>query len=297
MKWLAALLVPLALLTLATACQEEEEAATATPSPAAVVTATPQATPSPQATPTLTPEPPTQEVRQPVWAISQPSSAGQVQIVLEDGLNAYTIASLDPEIAQSVRWEIAFVADVNADGLDDAIVNYYTGGAHCCFVYLIFSEGPSGIQLIDSFSLNNAVIKAVKDLDGDGVPELETWDDRLAYFPDLSFAVSPVLPLILCRSAEHIYYDCTPHFPEVLENSAEEVEGRLRDAVQRQLGEEVKRSEALALLATYLRLRMDEEGWSKVRSLCPECEGWLMENLGELERRLSGDQPWRQTPP
>jgi hypothetical protein len=297
MKWLAALLVPLALLTLATACQEEEEAATATPSPAAVVTPTPQATPSPQATPTLTPEPSTQGVRQPVWTISQPSSAGQVQIVLEDGLNAYTIASLDPEIAQSVRWEIAFVADVNADGLDDAIVNYYTGGAHCCFVYLIFSEGPSGIQLIDSFSLDNAVIKAVKDLDGDGVPELETWDDRLAYFPDLSFAVSPVLPLILCRSTQHIYYDCTPHFPEVLENSAEEVEGRLRDAVQRQLGEEVKRSEALALLATYLRLRMDEEGWSKVRSLCPECEGWLMENLGELERCLSGDQPWRRTPP
>jgi hypothetical protein len=296
MKWLAALLVPLALLTLVAACREEE-AATATPTEAATVTATPQAMPSPEATPTPTPEPTAQQIRQPVWSISQPSSAGQVQIVLEDGLNAYTIASLDPGMAQSVRWEIAFVADVNADDLDDVIVEYWTGGAHCCFVYLIFSVGPSGIQLIDSFSLENAVIRAVKDLDGDGMPELETSDDRLAYFPGLSFADSPFLPLVLCRSAQHIYYDCTPHFPEVLEGSAEEVEGRLRDVVQRQLPEEAKRSLALGLLATYLRLEMDEEGWSRVRGLCPECEGWLMENLGELEWRLSGVQPWRQAPP
>lgn len=53
MKWLAALLLPLALLTLAVACEEEEqEAATATPSPAATATATPQVTASPEATPT-----------------------------------------------------------------------------------------------------------------------------------------------------------------------------------------------------------------------------------------------------
>ena len=298
MKWLAAFLVPLALLGLVAACEEEgEQATTATPTGAATATATPQAMPSPEATPTPTPEPTAQQIRQPVWSISQPSSAGQVQIVLEDGVNAYTIASLDPGMAQSVRWEVAFVADVNADGLDDVIVEYWTGGAHCCFVYLIFSEGPGGIQLIDSFSLENATIRAVEDLDGDGMPELDTSDDRLAYFPGLSFADSPFLPLVLCRSAEHIYYDCTPHFPEVLEDSADEVEGRLRDVVQRQLPEEAKRSLALALLTTYLRLGMDEEGWIRVRALCPECEGWLVENLGELELRLSGVQPWRQTPP
>jgi lysophospholipase L1-like esterase len=53
MKWLAALLLPLALLTLAVACdEEEEEAARAAPSPAAAATATPLVTPSPEATPT-----------------------------------------------------------------------------------------------------------------------------------------------------------------------------------------------------------------------------------------------------
>jgi hypothetical protein len=220
-----------------------------------------------------------------------------VDVVLEDGLgNAYTVASLDPELARSQRWEIAFVADVNGDGVVEVIVNHYTGGAHCCFEYLIFSEAPNAMQLDDAFLLGqgNARITAIKDLDGDGVPELEAYDDRLAYFPDLSFAESPVLPLVLCRSADGTYHDCTPQFPEQLESSASESEGRLSDAVQRQLPEEAKRSEALALLATYLRLGMDEEGWSKVRSLCPECEDWLMQNLGELEERLSSAQPSRQ---
>jgi len=30
-----------------------------------------------------------------------------------------------------------------------------------------------------------------------------------------------------------------------------------------------------------------------VRSVCPECEGWLTENLSELQQRLSHVQPLR----
>lgn len=288
------LLVGICLVVLATACEEgEEEVATATPSPAVAVTATPEATPSPEATPTPTPEPPTQQVRQPTWTIFQLSSAGQVQIVLEDGLNAYTVASVDPETVRFEKWDIAFVADVNADGLDDAIVNHFTGGAHCCFEYLIFSEAPEGIHLDDWFSLGNAIITDVVDLDGDGVPELQTRDDRLAYFPDLCYACSPFLPLVLCRSVQDVYYDCTPQFPELLEAAAEEFEGRLRDAVQQQLEEYEKRSSALGLRASYLRIGLGEEGWNSVENLCPECNVWLSENLSDLQERLSWVQPSR----
>lgn len=53
MKWLAAVLVVLALVALAVGCEEEEkEAGTATPSPGATATATPDRTPSADATPT-----------------------------------------------------------------------------------------------------------------------------------------------------------------------------------------------------------------------------------------------------
>jgi len=52
MKWLATCLVPLLIATLTLACEEGEEAAVATPSPATTVTATPPATPNGEATPT-----------------------------------------------------------------------------------------------------------------------------------------------------------------------------------------------------------------------------------------------------
>ena len=214
-------------------------------------------------------------------------------MVLEDGLNEYVIASVDPEVSRFERWEVGFVVDVNADGVVDAIVSHYTGGAHCCSKYLIFSEGSAGILLIDSFLLGNNSIQAVKDLDGDGMPELESFDDRLAYFPDLSYAESPTLPLILCRTADRIYHDCTIQYPEVLRNSAQEFEGWLREAVERQATEQEKRPSALGLLASYVVLVEEDEGWSRVRSVCSECEAWLRENFDELDRRLGFPQPYR----
>jgi hypothetical protein len=317
-RWLRLGVAAIAVAALLGACGGEEEApatvtatptsratvtseATVTPKATAMSTPTPRATATPRATlapkatatptPTPTPAAPTPQVRQPSWSVSQIPGEGQVQIVVEDGVNTYTVASLDPEWTQFDKWDIEFVADVNADGIVEAIAGHYTGGAHCCFEYLIFSETPSGIQLDDWFSLGNGGIRAVEDLDGDGIPELDGSDDRLAYFPDLPFAASPFLPLVLCRSADATYSDCTPQFPRKLQGSADEFEGQLRDAVQGQAEEIEKRYAALGLLASYMRLGMGDEGWSRVRGLCPECEGWLRQNLGELEQRLRLVQP------
>lgn len=314
-RWLRLAIAAIALATMLAACGgEEEEAGTAsptatlagTPTPAATKTAT--ATPLPPTpTPTVTavtatprplaptPEPtpePTQQVRQPVWTVSQVSSEAAVEIVLEDGLgNAYNVASVDPEAMQWEKWDVEFVADLNGDGVVEAIVLHFTGGAHCCFEYWIFSQGPSGIQLDDAFLLNNGAIGEVQDLDGDGVLELSASDDRLAYFPDLSYADSPFLPLVLCRFVEGTYHDCTPQFPERLQESARDYEQALSDAVQRQGEDYEKRSPALGLLASYMRLGMEDEGWSKVDSLCPECADWLGENASELAERLRYAQP------
>ena len=147
-----------------------------------------------------------------------------------------------------------FAADLDADGVGDVLVFHFTGGAHCCFEYLAFRETSAGIELDHWFSLGNGGIGGVEDLDSDGIPELEGFDDRLAYFPDLSYAASPTLPLVLCRTGEGTYTDCTILFPDRMQAAADAFEAALSDAVQRQASDEEKRSATLGLVAAYLLL-------------------------------------------
>jgi len=311
--WLGLTIAAIAVAAILAACgDDEEEAGTASPAATPVRTGTPVATATPQATatvtalpstptptlvaetptaeapaPTPTPEP-TEEVRQPAWTVSEVPSGTLVDIVLEDGLgNTHTIVSVDPQWTQFESWGVQFAADLDADGVQDVIVFHFTGGAHCCSEYLVFRETPAGIQLDDWFSLGNGGLGGVEDLDGDGTPELAGWDDRLAYFADQSYAATPSLPLVLCRTAEGKYTDCTVRFPERMQEAADGFEAALSDAVQRQASDEEKRSAALGLVTAYLLLAPGDEGWLKVQGLCPECEVWLLQNKAELENRLA----------
>ena len=276
---------------LAAACGSEE-----TPAPSPAATQSPQTTATPKATATPTASPSPKEVRQPEWTVEQQPSGADVTVVLSDGVNQYPVASVSAaEFLQFEQWSMAYDQDLDGDGVNEAIVSHFTGGAHCCFEYLIFDAGPAGIASLDSFSFGNAGLDSLKDLDGDGIPEMRSNDARLAYFDDISYAASPFLPLILCRSADGTYTDCTPDFPDMLEESAQEFEGRLADAPQSAAGEsdEEKHAYSLALLASYMRLGREDEGWSKVAALCAECESWLRQNLADLEARLESPMPYR----
>ena len=105
MKWLAAFVIPLALLALTVACgEEEEEAPTGTPSPAATATATPEATPTPEVTPT--PEPTPTPV---VW------SDGRIRIML-DKVERTNV--LPPDITETPSQLPARQVRTPADGHD-----------------------------------------------------------------------------------------------------------------------------------------------------------------------------------
>ncbi len=112
MKWFAALVLPLALLALGVACeQEEEEAATAMPSPAATAEATPELTPSPEATAspvattTATPEP-----------TDTPPTAEEIDVA--PLLDAYFFQS---EMEDSIRDLLVIGRDMHGLDPDDAI--------------------------------------------------------------------------------------------------------------------------------------------------------------------------------
>jgi hypothetical protein len=69
--------------------------------------------------------------------------------------------------------------DLDADGEPEVLVDFYTGGAHCCFFSRIYRfEGSTYIPLRH---LWGDLGYGLHDLDGDGTPELQSADDRFAY--------------------------------------------------------------------------------------------------------------------
>jgi hypothetical protein len=84
-------------------------------------------------------------------------------------------------------------ADVTGDGRPEIVVTRHSNGAHCCGATTIYSVEPSPRELL-SIATGNCTGR-LTDLDGDGIPEFETCDDRFAY-EFCSFAFSP-LPTVV----------------------------------------------------------------------------------------------------
>ena len=71
------------------------------------------------------------------------------------------------------------VRDLDGDGEAEVIVDFYTGGAHCCVVTAFFRWDGSAYHRSVQYFGNNGY--KVVDLDHDGTPELSAYDERFAY--------------------------------------------------------------------------------------------------------------------
>ena len=86
--------------------------------------------------------------------------------------------------------------EINGDGIPDLVVEDFSGGAHCCFSYLIFSLGTEFKQLTIGES-ESSVSFEFRDIDGDNVYELIGADSTFDYW-QTSHADSP-MPRIIMR--------------------------------------------------------------------------------------------------
>lgn len=111
----------------------------------------------------------------------------------------------DPQHALRLR-------DIDGDGEPEALVDTYSGGAHCCSTTVVYYlSGATYAHRVESFGNGSY---RLKDLNGDGVPEFLSVDDRFAYeFAAYAFSYRP--PMIL-DFAGHAFVDRTRRFPAVM---------------------------------------------------------------------------------
>lgn len=148
-------------------------------------------------------------------------------------------------------------------------------------IILFFQRNKSQIKLIKNINLRNESRLIFKDLNHDGILEILTFNDALAYFSDLCFACSPRLPLIICHNKE-IFTDCTSSFPELLDK---EIEATLRTSVSND-----EEGVALKYLALFIIKGKEAEGWVGIKKHYPTSFSWLKLHEDELKHALSKDR-------
>ncbi len=80
-------------------------------------------------------------------------------------------------------------------GLPELVVSAYSGGAHCCTTYLMYTQDAGRLDNIGVLDMGNYGVNFY-DLNGDGTRELIVYSDNMAYY-DWSFAASLAFKTVL----------------------------------------------------------------------------------------------------
>jgi hypothetical protein len=113
------------------------------------------------------------------------------------------------------------VRDLDADGEPEVVLDLYTGGAHCCAVTAFYRwDGARYRRTAADFG--NFGYR-LKDLDGDGRPELSARDEAFAYaFGPFVYSVPPVTIFEYQAGALR---DVTRNYPDAIRADAKETFG------------------------------------------------------------------------
>lgn len=103
-------------------------------------------------------------------------------------------------------------------GTQGVVLSSFTGGAHCCSEVAIGIIGPSGMEVLKVGSFDGEGI-VVKDVDGDGVYELFTTDQRFLYGFGPYAEASPPLVITQVDGAKLTDVTRQPKYAAFLRNS------------------------------------------------------------------------------
>ena len=156
---------------------------------------------------------------------------------------------------QSASYSSVKLDDIDNDGNHEVIVQIYTGGAHCCSLYTIYTWQGDGFATDETGYLDGAGGK-FEDLDGDGIQEFQTLDNAFFYAFDSYAGSFP--PSLILSLKDGKFVDTTKLYPQELKSHAWQMFQTLRNAQEQGYG-------GNGILAGYVAQKIllgeFEEGW------------------------------------
>jgi subtilisin-like proprotein convertase family protein len=113
------------------------------------------------------------------------------------------------------------VRDLDRDGEPEVLVDFYSGGAHCCFYTDVYRYVARSRTYRPTVGFWGDLSPRLVDLGLDGQPEFRTGDDRFAY-AFTSFAAS-AFPIRILRFDHGRFVDVTRRFPGLVRRDAAEL--------------------------------------------------------------------------
>lgn len=216
------------------------------------------------------------------YAVEETTSAGVVRAEYSDEEGEFCSENprlriiRDGEVAfdQELTTEVGFcrqdpekfeIRDLDGDDEPEVILDFYSGGAHCCWFSQIFDYDPEQGQYASTEHFwGNVGGFQLEDLDDNGIPEFISADDRFAY-AFTSFAGSEFPPRFWqYRDGEMV--DVTREFPEEVYADAVRLWNRYT-TIRDEVGNDDLKGVLAAYLATKYLLDQSAEGWNLVRQI------------------------------
>jgi hypothetical protein len=164
--------------------------------------------------------------------------------------------------------------DVDADGIAEAIVEIYSGGAHCCTSHIIHRWQGDRFETIDT-GFRDRWGGSFRDLDGDGRLEFVSFDNAFLYAFSSYAGSFPPSQILALQDGQFV--DVTRQYPEELRAIA----NQMREAVQRIQAEPASQDEINGLLAGYVAqmilLGEYEQGWAFMLAHYDRTSDWGLE--------------------
>jgi hypothetical protein len=191
------------------------------------------------------------------------------------------------EIRDSEIGYIGFV-EVTGKGTPELHVLGSTGGAHCCYREYYFTREGGDVRNLLAFDGGNGALREVRDLNGDGRPELIAANDALDSFGGMAHAVSPQLTMVLGWNGSR-YVDQTRKYPRRARADAaayrKELLGGLKMTEEHR--EEFLRSRVLGLYGSAIATGDEAEAEAWLRKNAPRATlTWLLSQKGKVRRAV-----------